>query len=347
VTPHPLDVDEERELASKLAGVLFLTAGLTSVVLLFLPGADDVHWRWVAGLSSLFVIWSIYCLTLAKPEEHGRSFWHAPAVFALIAIFGLIASTGGAASPARFFLFFLLVYACYFYSAEHARPYALACVAVALTPLLYDTGGGEGRYVGEMMVIGPAYVLLGGLMIQGKAQLVALRERARMLSLRDPLTELSNRRAMLEWLEARTGAGEPAGLMLIDLDGFKEVNTLHGYPAGDAVLRQTARTLEHSVRPGDEVARLGGDEFAVLVLAADQRSMESLADRVLQGMREWAADMPLEGISLTASLGWVLHPEDGTTSDELIAAADLCLRGAKLRGKDRALSPAGPALEAA
>ena len=61
------------------------------------------------------------------------------------------------------------------------------------------------------------------------------------------------------------------GMILADLDGFKDVNTLHGYPAGDAVLCETARTLQSCVRTGDFVARLGGDEFAVLTVHADTR----------------------------------------------------------------------------
>jgi diguanylate cyclase (GGDEF)-like protein len=64
---------------------------------------------------------------------------------------------------------------------------------------------------------------------------------------------------MLDWLQAETERGSPSGLLLVDLDGFKDVNTAHGYPGGDAVLRETAVRLRRCVRTDDLVTRLGGD----------------------------------------------------------------------------------------
>ena len=177
-------------------------------------------------------------------------------------------------------------------------------------------------------------MLLGLLIIKGKELLVGLRERAEALALLDPLTELPNRRAMLDWLSAETERDSPTGLMLVDLDGFKDVNTAHGYPAGDAVLRETAARLRRCVRTDDVVARLGGDEFAVLAPDATRETMRLLAERTLCSLR----DLSHEDVSLTASVGWVIYPDDAESVDELIAAADFCLRGAKLTGKDRALS---------
>ncbi|MBA3262588.1 MAG: GGDEF domain-containing protein [Thermoleophilaceae bacterium] len=131
--------------------------------------------------------------------------------------------------------------------------------------------------------------------------------------------------------------GGQVGMILADLDGFKDVNTVHGYPAGDAVLCETARTLETCVRTGDYVARLGGDEFAVLTLRTGPDAMETLSARVLDAVRAMPRGDP-EDVQLTVSVGWALYPDDAKTIDELVAAADLCVRGAKLTGKDRALS---------
>ena len=139
---------------------------------------------------------------------------------------------------------------------------------------------------------------------------------------------------MLEWLSSETERESPTGLILVDLDGFKDVNTAHGYPAGDDVLREAAARLQHSVRTDDVVARLGGDEFAVLAPGATPQTMRLLAERTLCSLR----DLRHEDMSLTASVGWVIYPDDAHSVDELIAAADFCLRGAKLTGKDRALS---------
>jgi diguanylate cyclase (GGDEF)-like protein len=328
------EVEEEQSLAARLAGVLFLTAGITALVLLLVPGVESAHRNWVIGLAAVCVAWGLFCVTLARPDEHGPWFWHVPAVGSLFIVTGVIASTGGAASPARFYLFFVLVYAAYFYQRHDALPYVLSCVAVALVPLLYDHGAVGAGYIGELIVVCPAYVVLGLLIIKGKELLVSLREQAERLAQLDPLTELANRRAMVEWLETEIGAESPTGLLLVDLDGFKDVNTAHGFPAGDAVLCDTAARLERSVRPGDLVARLGGDEFAILARAASPQAMRDLAERTLSSLR----DLKYDDVSLTASVGWVIYPDDAQSVDELIAAADFCLRGAKLTGKDRALS---------
>jgi diguanylate cyclase (GGDEF)-like protein len=330
-------VDEERMLAGRLAGVLFLTAGVTISLLLLVPGVQNRHWPWVIGLAAACVAWALYCLTFARPEEHGAWFWHLPAALSIPMIGGLVASTGGSQSPARFMAFFLLFYACYFYPRRYAVLYAMGCVAIALSPLLYDSGAVDEGYLGELTVLCAAYLTLGWLIISGKEIMVGLREQARSLSLRDPLTDLPNRRALLQWLEEHVTGNARVGMILADLDGFKDVNTLHGYPAGDAVLCETARTLESCVRTGDFVARLGGDEFAVLTVRADTPAMETLSMRLLDAVRA----MPRRGtedVELTASVGWAIYPDDAQTLDELVAAADFCVRGAKMTGKNRALA---------
>jgi diguanylate cyclase (GGDEF)-like protein len=324
-------------LASRLAGVLFLTAAVSILLLMLVPGVEDDHWPWVVGISAVCIAWAVYCLVFARPEEHGAWFWHTPATASILIISGLVAATGGSASPARFMAFFLLFFACYFFPPRVARAYVVGCVVIALGPLLYDRSAvGEG-YVGELIVLCAAYVTLGWLLIGGKAIMVELRERARLLSLRDPLTDLPNRRALIEWLESQAGRDVSVGLILADLDGFKDVNTLHGYPAGDAVLCATASALQRAVRAGDFVARLGGDEFAVLTLGADAAAMTALSARVLEGVRGMDLD-ELEGVRLTVSVGWALYPGDAETIDELVAVADGCVRGAKLAGKDRVSS---------
>jgi diguanylate cyclase (GGDEF)-like protein len=187
------------------------------------------------------------------------------------------------------------------------------------------------------------FAVLSALAAAGLVALLVGRDRERdRQARRDPLTQLGNRRLLAEAgsrllrdLDQGDGDGShgPA-LLLVDLDGFKDVNTAHGYPAGDAVLRETAARLTGAVRPNDVVARLGGDEFAVLAPEASTEAMRALADSVLAALR----DLSHDGLRVTASVGWVLHPDDAATVDDLIAAADFCLRGAKLTGKDRALS---------
>ena len=161
--------------------------------------------------------------------------------------------------------------------------------------------------------------------------------------MQDSLTGLANRRALMRALEQRVGGGgepERVGLMIIDLDGFKDVNTLYGHPAGDRVLQLAASALGRGVRDGDLVARLGGDEFAIVAPGADSDVMHAIAGRALAGLRaagEHMGEMP--GYAPRGSAGWAVYPEQAATLDELFATADLAIRDAKASGKDRVASP--------
>ena len=121
----------------------------------------------------------------------------------------------------------------------------------------------------------------------------------------------------------------------MDLDGFKDVNTAHGYPAGDAVLRETAARLI-GVRVGRTTwwRAWAATSSPCWRPTASPRRCGRWPTRVLASLR----DLSHDGLRVTASVGWVIHPDDAETVDDLIAAADFCLRGAKLTGKDRALS---------
>jgi hypothetical protein len=115
-------VEKERELAGRLAGVLFLTAGLTGLGMLLLPGVEHGHRDWVIVLAAVCVAWGLFCVTLARPERHGAWFWHVPAAASLLIVGGMTAATGGADSPARMFLFFVVVCAAYFYAGTRRFP---------------------------------------------------------------------------------------------------------------------------------------------------------------------------------------------------------------------------------
>lgn len=333
-----LDTPDERRLAGRIAGVLFLASAVGVPLLPVLPGGETNHWGWLALIAVACAVWASLCLWVIRFETVPRAVFWVPGLIGLMAIVVVVASTGGAQSPARFYSFFVLVFGCYFLAPREAYAYIAGCVAAHASPLLYDSGG---QYVGELLVMSSSYVLLGLLLVRGKLLLVDLRTKANDLALRDPLTALPNRRAMLAWLERALDPKDdlgPVGLVLVDLDGFKDVNTVHGYPEGDRVLCETARVLEGCIRGDDMVARLGGDEFAVLSHRATEAGMRALCERVLKATRGLEHHLGLAQVQLTASVGWGMHPHDADTIDELIATADVCMRGAKATGKDRALS---------
>jgi diguanylate cyclase (GGDEF)-like protein len=163
-----------------------------------------------------------------------------------------------------------------------------------------------------------------------------LRDELTFRALHDPLTGLGNR-ALLE--ERLTGAlGERAdaaglGLLLLDLDGFKDVNDSFGHPTGDALLVEVAERLVGTVGPAGTVIRLGGDEFAVLLDGPEPELSVRVAQDVLSAMREPHLVAGRE-LLLSTSVGVLAGPPVSEGSDAL-RRADLALYAAKAAGKDQ------------
>ncbi|MFE9690378.1 putative bifunctional diguanylate cyclase/phosphodiesterase [Micromonospora sp. NPDC005806] len=168
--------------------------------------------------------------------------------------------------------------------------------------------------------------------VRGYAGRLAEREaHFRALAHTDPLTGLANRRGLLRALQRCADADVPCVLLGLDLDGFKNVNDLRGHDVGDAVLAEVGWRLRGNLRPGDLAARLGGDEFAVLMHGGSDPG--PVAERLLAvlGRPYGEADAP---VFLSVSIG--VAADCGDTDVELLLRnADLALRYAKQRGKNR------------
>jgi diguanylate cyclase (GGDEF)-like protein len=223
----------------------------------------------------------------------------------------------------------VLVFAAYFFPAREAWPYLVLVLLLHELPLAYDETALSSGLLGELLIVAPCYWLLAFLLITGKRGMIDLRARADELARTDPLTGLANRRALLEAMDGTGGhvRDERAGLLMVDVDDFKHVNTVYGHPGGDRALVFIAGCLRKTSRAGDVPARLGGDEFAILVRGADPDGMSALAERLLDAVRL--------GNSVRISVGWAIGPLGG---DTLLHDADTALAEAKRGGKDRALS---------
>jgi diguanylate cyclase len=152
---------------------------------------------------------------------------------------------------------------------------------------------------------------------------------------RDPLTELGNRTLFLDHAtDALAGADDTlTGVILVDLDGFKEVNDTYGHAAGDEMLRTTAERLNANVRTNDTVSRLSGDEFVVLLpRLVDDQIADAVANRIL---RDLAQPLMFDGtvLSIRASAGIALTRGSGSAVDDVLREADLALYQAKADGK--------------
>jgi diguanylate cyclase (GGDEF)-like protein len=153
---------------------------------------------------------------------------------------------------------------------------------------------------------------------------------ARLEARTDDLTGLGNRRSFLEKLEECTAGhgSEPAAVLLIDLDSFKEVNDSFGHQTGDALLCLVGPRLLSALRPGDALTRMGGDEFGIVLRDADAATACNLAREIGLHLREpfLLATMPLH---VEASIGISLFPDHGRTPSMLLQHADVAMYEAK------------------
>jgi diguanylate cyclase (GGDEF)-like protein/PAS domain S-box-containing protein len=150
----------------------------------------------------------------------------------------------------------------------------------------------------------------------------------------DALTDLPNRSHLLNRIRRilARDADSPFALHFLDLDRFKSINDALGHHFGDQILQEVARRLSLVARPGDIVARLGGDEFAVLQVGPVRG--EDAAAAAAQILQEIARPHIRSDstVSLTASIGITLHPQDGNDPDQLFRNADLAMYRAKADG---------------
>jgi diguanylate cyclase (GGDEF)-like protein len=149
----------------------------------------------------------------------------------------------------------------------------------------------------------------------------------------DGLTGLANRAVFTERMENALSradtTGKPVGLFFVDLDDFKSVNDEHGHHAGDELLRDVAERLLATVRGGDTVARLGGDEFAIVLSGvADQAEVDAAAERVARAFEEPFV-VGGEILSLGASVGRAIWPDDADEVEALMRHADAEMYRAK------------------
>ena len=162
------------------------------------------------------------------------------------------------------------------------------------------------------------------------------------LSSRDPLTGVWNRRqfevALAGEIDRVARAGEPAMVLMIDIDHFKSVNDTHGHAAGDLVLKEVAQALRECIRPMDTLARFGGEEFAMILPNCPPLFGHVVAERVRYKVQQRSVEVaPGQRIQVTVSVGGAFAPQWVRSSALLwVERADQQLYRAKSEGRDRA-----------
>ena len=176
--------------------------------------------------------------------------------------------------------------------------------------------------------------------VQAQNALLKSQALLRELSVRDHLTGLFNRRYMEETLEREllraTRKELSLGILMIDVDDFKQFNDNFGHAAGDAVLRDLGVLLFDHFRGEDVACRYGGDEFIIVLLDASLEKTRERAVRLCEHARHLSIHFEGQAFEMiTLSVGIAAFPEQGSTSAEILKAADIALYRAKHDGRNR------------
>ncbi|HEX2953816.1 MAG TPA: sensor domain-containing diguanylate cyclase [Bacillota bacterium] len=163
-------------------------------------------------------------------------------------------------------------------------------------------------------------------------------DRIQQLALRDDLTGLYRARyfyeRVQEELEHINQSKGDAGLLILDLDHYKQVNDFHGHPSGDAVLVQAAELIKKTLRSGDIACRMGGDEFIILASGVSPEQCTQMANRILKLFKRHPFKLPNGNtINLSVSIGTATFPFNATNWQQLINQADQALYQSKQRGR--------------
>jgi diguanylate cyclase (GGDEF)-like protein len=328
----PIDFSEVRSRAESIGAGVRLTLATCAAGWLYVAASWDKPNRNL--IASLFGIGAVIALlfVLIPHERVVRSRWREP-FFLLWSVTNIALTTvvvwadGGSNSPLALLFFVPVVFA--------ALSYPLPSVVAisALDYVAYVAVGVAGTRPDQQYVGFFAFSLACVAVLCGWHARNQDRRRAALarVSRADALTGCLNRRGFEERFDAELSraarTGRPLGLVMLDLDHFKEINDTRGHAAGDDVLRWAVEVMMEVVRPMDVVGRIGGDEFAIVVPGAGPDDSAVIASRLQKALGDRAP----------SSVGVACFPTDGADREELQRAADGGLYVGK-RGRTR---PAG------
>jgi diguanylate cyclase (GGDEF)-like protein len=265
----------------------------------------------------------------------------ALAVVAALVTFGLF----GGVFPSRHYpltvlLWPVMIWVAFRFGPREAATTMLIVSAIAIARTLAHAGPFSVYDASESLVLLEVWTgitAVTGLVLA--AAVAAQREIQgtwRELAVTDPLTGLANHRQLIQSLESEVRrsrrTGQPLAVVLLDLDGLKQINDRHGHLAGSLAIRRVAEALLGSCRATDTAARFGGDEFALVL----PETGEAAAWHVARGVADRLAT-DAEKPNLSISVGVAVYPGHGETVEALLNAADVALYETKERRKSRAV----------
>jgi diguanylate cyclase (GGDEF)-like protein len=176
--------------------------------------------------------------------------------------------------------------------------------------------------------------------LQAKIQLIeALQITLQEQAVRDPLTGLFNRRYLKDTLEREVARAkrenQPIGIMIMDIDQFKNINDRYGHDAGDKMLQEIGKKLLAHIRAEDIVCRYGGEEFVIVMPGASMGVAFERAESIRRMVDELFVPYEMEQMHVTISLGVAAYPVHGTDGEDALIRADRALYQAKEAGRNR------------
>jgi len=220
---------------------------------------------------------------------------------------------------------------------HYCLPVVVGGAAVAVVQFVFDpqAAPGEVKAMEARIFKAEQYINESLAVIETKRLMSSLRDAA----LTDTLTGLHNRRYLQEYTEKIVAGvrrrGKSIGLLMCDLDYFKQVNDTHGHNVGDMVLKETANVIRQSVRESDIVIRFGGEEFLVVLLDVGDNESVKIAEKIRGNIEQRTIKIPDGTIQKTISLGISEFPTDTGTLWSCIKFADVALYRAKEEGRNR------------
>jgi diguanylate cyclase (GGDEF)-like protein len=197
--------------------------------------------------------------------------------------------------------------------------------------------GEEGAWTPEREALAESYLSGAASALSNLRLLERMKKQANV----DELTALYNRRFLEDYAHKQFAMaarkGKPVGVIMMDLDRFKEFNDVYGHEVGDRILREFSKTMTGAMRETNLAARYGGEEFVVLLPDTDLASCQLVAERIRKAVEKMVVpsgtEKPLPKI--TVSLGIAVYPEHGKTFEELIHSSDKALYDSKRAGRNR------------
>lgn len=334
---RPRDIVKFAVLAATLSTTVSATVGVMTLALGgFARWTDYGHiWLtwWMGDAAGDLVVAPVLVLWATAPRMHWNRRWLLEAtalivglsVVALIVFDGLIPALGVERFPLEFLCVPFLFWAAFRLGRRSVATCVFALSWISIAGTLHGFGPFARAAPNESLLLLQAYMAVQAVTMLAAAAVVWERrqdeEQLRQQAVNDELTGLANYRWLMNNLEAEVRRahrmGEAFTILLLDMDGLKQINDRFGHLVGNRALCRVAECLRASCRVTDTVARFGGDEFALVLPETSETGARQLASRI--------ADLLVAGDErprLSVSIGIAVYPRDGATAETLLSAAD-------------------------